>query len=128
MNLYFFHAATLAVLSFVIYQLVTVGRQLMSTQQTIDTVVGQLVKARTEIVAAKDALVAKIVDLQNQIDAGVPVEEIDLSGLQEVAQSLDDINPDPVVEIPVEEPPVEEPVEVPVEEVPAEPVQDEPPF
>jgi hypothetical protein len=100
---YWFDAALFAALAFAILQLSTIGRSLMSTQAQVDAVVDQLVKARSEIVAAKDQLVAKIVDLQNQLDAGVPAEQVDLSGLKAVAQSLDDIVPDAVVEEPTEE-------------------------
>jgi cell division protein FtsB len=95
---YWFDAALFAALAFAILQLSTIGRSLMSTQAAVDAVVAQLVKARGEIVAAKDQLVAKIVDLQNQLDAGVPAEQVDLSGLKAVAQSLDDIVPDAVEE------------------------------
>jgi DUF917 family protein len=100
---YWFDAALFAALAFAILQLSTIGRSLMSTQAQVDAVVDQLVKARLEIVAAKDQLVAKIVDLQNQLDAGVPAEQVDLSGLKAVAQTLDDIVPDAVVEEPAEE-------------------------
>jgi len=100
---YWFDAALFAALAFAILQLSTIGRSLMSTQAQVDAVVDQLVKARSEIVAAKDQLVAKIVDLQNQLDAGVPAFDVDLSDLKAVAQSLDDIVPDAVVEEPAEE-------------------------
>jgi hypothetical protein len=126
---YWFDAAMLAALSFAILQLTLQGRSIMSTQAAVDSVVAQLGKAKGEIVAARDELVAKIVDLQNQLDAGVPAEQVDLSGLKAVAQSLDDIVPDAVeetdddeeeVEVPVEEP-VVDPVPEPVSEVsPAE--------
>lgn len=36
MNPYFFHAATLAALSFTIYQLSTLGKAIMSTQDQVD--------------------------------------------------------------------------------------------
>jgi len=126
---YWFDAAMLAALSFAIFQLTLQGRSIMSTQAAVDSVVAQLGKAKGEIVAAREELVAKIVDLQNQLDAGVPAEQVDLSGLKAVAQSLDDIVPDAVeetddededVEVPVEEP-VVDPVPEPVSEVtPAE--------
>lgn len=123
---FFFDAAVFAALGFSILQLSTIGRSLMSTQATVDAVVAQLTKARTEIVSARDDLVAKIVDLQNQLNAGVPADQVDLSGLTAVAQSLDDIVPDPVeeddedevVEVPVEEP-IVDPVVEPVSEVPS---------
>ncbi len=120
---YWFDAAMLAALSFAILQLTLQGRSIMSTQEAVDSVVAQLGKAKGEIVAARDELIAKIVDLQNQLDAGVPAEQVDLSGLKAVAQSLDDIVPDPVVVEPdpvvAPEPVVEEPVvEDVVDEVP----------
>jgi hypothetical protein len=118
---YWFTAAMFAALSFAILQLSTIGRSLMSTQAAVDSVVAQLGKAKGEIVAAKDELVAKIVDLQNQLDAGVPAEQVDLSGLKAVAQSLDDIVPD-VAEEPVEEDDDDEEVEVPIEEPVVDPV------
>ena len=117
---YWFDATILAALSFAILQLTFQGRSIMSTQAAVDSVVTQLGKAKGEIVAARDELVAKIVDLQNQLDAGVPPEQVDLSGLKAVAQSLDDIVPD-AVEEPVEEDEDEE-VEVPVEEPVVDPV------
>lgn len=75
----------------------------MSQQDAVDAVVAELGKAKTEIVG-------KIADLQAQIDAGVPAEQLDLSALTAAAQALDDVVPDapaPVVD-PV--PPVEPPV------------------
>lgn len=81
----------------------------MSTQDSINAVVAQLGKAKGEIVA-------KIADVQAQLDAAqVPVEQVDLSALIVAAKALDDVVTDaPVVEVPVEEVPVEE---APVEEV-----------
>jgi seryl-tRNA synthetase len=124
---YWFDAALFAALAFAILQLSTIGRSLMSTQAAVDSVVTQLVKARGEIVAAKDQLVAKIVDLQNQLDAGVPAEQVDLSGLKAVAQSLDDIVPDAVEETDDEDEEVEVPVEEPVVDPVPEPVSEVPP-
>jgi seryl-tRNA synthetase len=124
---YWFDAALFAALAFAILQLSTIGRSLMSTQAAVDSVVTQLVKARGEIVAAKDQLVAKIVDLQNQLDAGVPAEDVDLSGLKAVAQSLDDIVPDAVEETEDEDEEVEVPVEEPVVDPVPEPVSEVPP-
>lgn len=116
MNLYFFHAVTLAALSFAIYQLTAVGKAIMSTQDQVDALTTQVAKVQAEVVAAKDVLVAQVVALQDQLaNAGV-AEQVDLSGLQAAVQALDDINPDPVVEDVAEEPVVEEPV------------QDAPPF
>ena len=124
---YWFDAAMLAALSFAILQLTLQGRSIMSTQAAVDSVVAQLGKARGEIVAARDELVAKIVDLQNQLDAGVPAEQVDLSGLKAVAQSLDDIVPDAVEETDDEDEEVEVPVEEPVVDPVVEPVSEVPP-
>ena len=85
----------------------------MSTQDAVNAVVAQLGKAKGEIVA-------KIVDLQNQIDAGVPAEQLDLTDLTAAAQALDDVVPDAA------EAPADVPVDAP-EEVPAEP-EAVPPF
>ena len=60
----------------------------MSVADTIAAVVVQLDKSRGEIVS-------RIADLQAQIAAGVPAEQLDLSSLIAAAQALDDINPDP---------------------------------
>jgi DNA-directed RNA polymerase subunit F len=85
----------------------------MSAQDSINAVVTQLGKAKGEIVA-------KIADLQAQIDAGVPAEQLDLTALTEAAQALDDV----VADAPAE--PADVPVDAP-EEVPAEDPAD-PPF
>ena len=85
----------------------------MTAQDTVNAVVATLNKARQEIVGAKDSLEARIADLQEQIEAGIPAEELDLSELSAAAQALDDIVPDAV------DAPVEVPVEVPVEDAPA---------
>ena len=60
----------------------------MSAVETIATVVAELDKARGEIVA-------RIADLQAQIAAGVPAEQLDLTALVAAAQALDDVVPDP---------------------------------
>jgi hypothetical protein len=89
---------------------------IMSAQDSINAVVAQLGKAKAEIVA-------KIADVQAQLDAAsVPAEQVDLSALTAAAQALDDVVADAPVEVPVEVPVEEAPVEVPVEEVPAEEV------
>lgn len=87
---------------------------IMSQQTVIDAVVSTLRHAKGE-------LDAKLADLQAKIDAGVPAEQLDLSDLQAVAQSLEDIVPDAA---PADEPVVDEPVEDPV--VVDEPASDEP--
>lgn len=66
----------------------------LSVQDSINAVVLKLGKAKEEIVA-------KIADIQAQLDAAnIPAEVVDLSALEAAAQSLDDIVPD------VEEPAV----------------------
>ena len=61
----------------------------MSTQDSINAVVTQLGKA-------KDEIVAKIADVQAQLDAAsIPAETVDLTALTTAAQALDDIVPDP---------------------------------
>lgn len=74
----------------------------MSNQDTINAVVTQLGKAKAE-------LIGKLTDLQAQIDAGVPAEQLDLTALTEAAQALDDIVPDPAVEEPAADEPVDSP-------------------
>jgi len=119
---YWFDATILAALSFSILQLTLQGKALMSTQAAVDAVVDQLFKAKGEIVQAKGELVAKLVDLQAQLDAAGVAEEVDLSGLQAVAQALDDIVPDEIVVVEDEDEEDEEDVEVPVEEPVVDPV------
>ena len=69
---------------------------LMSTQEAIDAITEQLVKAQREIVS-------RIADVQAQLDAAGVAEQIDLSSLTSAAQALDDVVPDDVDE----EPPTE---------------------
>lgn len=94
MNSAVFDALILLVLAFVLFAVSTIGRHLMSTQATIDAVVAQLSKARGEIVAARDELLARIADIQDQLDNAGAADEVDLSALTAVAQILDDIVPD----------------------------------
>lgn len=89
----FVQAATLVIVS-------SIGRHIMSAQEAIDAVVRQLAKAKSEIVA-------KIVDLNDQIAAAGVQDQVDTSELVAAAQSLDDIVPDaPEVteELPAEAP------------------------
>lgn len=89
---YFFHSATLFALSFVIYQLSTIGRHLMSMQETVDALTAQVAKIQSEVIAARDVLTVRLAEVQAQLDAaGSPV---DLSALENAIQALDDINPD----------------------------------
>lgn len=83
-----FLAAVLLIQSFTLFAVSSLGRHLMSTQASIDAVVATLAKAKSEIVA-------KIADLNVQIeDAGV-ADVVDTSELVAAAQALDDIVPDP---------------------------------
>ena len=63
----------------------TIGRLIVSTQENIDAIVVQLGRA-------KDEVVAKIADVQAQLDAAsVPAEVVNLDALNAAAQALDDI-------------------------------------
>lgn len=85
---------------------------IMATQEAVNAIVAQVRKGTGEVVA-------KIAELQAQVDAGAPV---DLSELAAAAQALDDIVADaPVVEV-VEDEPVEEIDEDEDEDVVTEPV------
>lgn len=80
----------------------------MSTvQDAVNALTDQLRKAHTEIVD-------KLADVQAQVDAAGVTDQVDLSGLAEVAQALDDIVPDTVLEAVADEAAVaaEEVVEV----------------
>jgi predicted Zn-dependent protease with MMP-like domain len=59
----------------------------MSTQAALDAITATLVKAQREIVA-------RIADVQAQLDAAGVAEQIDLSSLTAAAQALDDVVPD----------------------------------
>jgi predicted Zn-dependent protease with MMP-like domain len=65
----------------------------VSTQDAVNAVTEQLVKAQREIVA-------RIADVQAQLDAAGVAEQIDLSSLTAAAQALDDVVAD--VEVVVE--------------------------
>ena len=111
MTFVIFDALIFLILAFILFAVSTTGRQVMSVQETIDTVVAQLAKAREEIVQARDELLAGIAEVQEQLDSVEAPEDVDLTALTAAAQSLDDIVPDAVPEVPVEEP---------VEDVPAD--------
>ena len=71
---------------------------LVSTQDAVNAVTAQLVKAQREIVS-------RIADVQAQLDAAGVAEQIDLSSLTAAAQALDDVVPDELVdEVVVDEP------------------------
>ncbi len=74
----------------------------MSVQETIDSVVAQLSKARAEIVQARDELLARIAEVQEQLDNVEAPEDVDLTALTAAAQALDDIVPD-APEVPVDD-------------------------
>lgn len=75
------------------------GIIMSESQDAVDAVVAQLVKAQAEIVA-------EIANLEAQIGAG---EAPDLTALKAAAQALDDVVPDaPVEDVPVEDVPVED--------------------
>ena len=84
-------SATLFVCGFTLwvaaYTLQTIERFSMSTQESIDAIVAQLGKAQAEVVA-------KIADVQAQLDAAGVAEQIDLTALSAAAQALDDVVPD----------------------------------
>ena len=61
--------------------------KIVSTQDAINAVVEQLVKAQREIVS-------RIADVQAQLDAAGVAEQIDLTSLTAAAQALDDVVPD----------------------------------
>lgn len=76
------------------------GFTMSNTQAAVDAVVAQLGKAKAEIVA-------KIADVQDQLDSVERPEDVDLSALTAAAQSLDDIVPDAPADVPADEPPAE---------------------
>ena len=91
-----FIAAILTIQGFTLFTTSAIGRHLMTAQEDINAVVTQLGKA-------KDEIVAKIADVQAQLDAAnVPAETVDLTALNAAAQALDDIVPDAVVDAPAE--------------------------
>jgi len=103
MTFVIFDALIFLILAFVLFALSTIGRHTMSVQENIDSVVQQLVKARSEIVAARDELLAGIAEVQEQLDSVDVADDVDLTALTAVAQSLDDIVPD-APEVPVDQP------------------------
>jgi uncharacterized protein YPO0396 len=60
---------------------------IVSTQDAINAITDQLVKAQREIVA-------RIADVQAQLEAAGVAEQVDLSSLTAAAQALDDVVPD----------------------------------
>lgn len=82
----------------------------MSVQDAVNAITGTLRKAQAEIVA-------KIADVQAQLDAAGVAEDIDLSELTAAAQALDDVVPD--APAPTDDVPADVPVDVPAD-VPAD--------
>jgi predicted nucleic acid-binding Zn-ribbon protein len=122
---YFFHAATLSALAFVIFQTTLIGRSLMATQAQVDALTAQVVKVRGEIQVIK----TEVVNLKDQLANAETVEEIDLSALESAVQAADDENVDvvPVVAPEVEVEPEADEDEDEDEDVATEPVAvDEP--
>jgi small-conductance mechanosensitive channel len=108
-NRYFYDAAILTALGFTLIHLKALGKAIMSQQAQIDALTTQVDKINTEVTTAAAALNARLADLQAQIDAGVPSEQLDLTALASAIQRVDDINADPVE-------PSDVPVDVPVDE------------
>lgn len=75
------------------------GTIMSSQQDAVNAVTAQIKKGTSEVLG-------RIAALQEQVDSGVPAEDLDLSGLTAAAQALDDIVVDAPVEEPVEEPTV----------------------
>lgn len=89
-NIYFFHAATLAALGFAIYQLSVIGRVIMGQQDSIDALTAQVIKIGSEVQNVK----VELAKVQAQVDANGLGETVDLSALTAAIQSVDDLNPD----------------------------------
>ena len=101
--IWFCTAALLAVTGFTLIHTATLGKAIMSVQAQVDALVAQLGKAKTEIVD-------KLADLTLALDDAGVAEEVDLTELAAAVQALDNVVPDPIVELPAEV----------VEELPAE--------
>lgn len=86
-------AAILLIQGFTLFIISTLGHHLMSTQDTIDTIVATLAKAKSEIVN-------EIGKLNEQIAAAGVAEQVDTTALEAVAQALDDV----VLDVPVDAP------------------------
>lgn len=98
-----FDPVTLVAIAIVAFLGYRAKEQVMSANQArIDALADQVDKAKNEVVAAVDALKA-------QVEAG---ETLDFSRLDSAVQTLDDLNPDAVVEPePTPEPDPELPLE-----------------
>ena len=62
--------------------------KIVSTQDSINAITAQLVKAKAEIIA-------KLADVQAQVDAAGVADQVDLGPLTDIAQALDDVVADP---------------------------------
>lgn len=101
-SLHWITAAVLLTQAFTLFAISAQGRQLMSQQTKLDNLTALVKKGTAEVVAL-------VASLREQIAAGVPAEQLDLSGLTEAANALDAIVPD------VPEVADELPADVPVE-------------
>ena len=86
-TLHWIIAALLLIQAFTLFAVSAQGRRIMSQQAELDTLTAVVKKGTAEVVALVAAL-------RDQIAAGVPAEQLDLSGLSAAAQALDDIVPD----------------------------------
>ena len=112
----FFHAATLTALAaiaaliafqsrYLNQELAELWKAIMSTQDVVDALVAQLAKVKDEVTKAKQQaalLTDEIASLRVQLDDAQAADAVDLSGLEAIAQELDDLNADDDTEIPTE--------------------------
>ena len=89
----YLQTATLLALTYLIF---STERHTMSTQDAIDAIVTELAKVKDEVADAQFKLTDQINELKTQLE-DAKVEDIDLSGLEAIAKTLDDLNPDPEV-------------------------------
>ena len=82
--IYGFFAAILTTQAFTLFTQTIHGRTLMALQDTIDAITAELVTVRERITTELDGL-------HQQIAAGVPAEQLDLSALQAAADALENI-------------------------------------
>ena len=82
-----FQSATFAAIAALAYITSTLGRNIMSLQDTVDQITEELARAYGEIKA-------EIAKVQAQVDAAGAGEQVDLTALQAAADALDGIVPD----------------------------------
>lgn len=75
---------------------------IVSAQDTVNAAVAQIRRGTQEVLG-------RIAELQEQVDAGTPVDDLDLSELTAAAQALDDIVADAPADVPADEPPADVP-------------------